>query len=204
MYPLEKKCKSESQAFVSMTTGGTHFGKSEFIYIQINISVYDSGTFLHEIFQNHIECCSHAKNLRIKMRANFKVYQAPRFRVGFASRNDELEDDSAHLRTDFLNWKGQINSIPRSPRRVQMREQAPVRRKFTQRLNPEVRAPDSQASAVSSSSNQMLEEEEKQGQEGLGSPSILSRESLHPNYKSHHLHPLWQICVLPKPPRWHL
>lgn len=65
LYPLEKKCKSKSQAFVSMTTGGTDFGKSEFIYIQINISVYDSGTFLHEIFQNHIDCCSHAKNLRI-------------------------------------------------------------------------------------------------------------------------------------------
>lgn len=89
LYPLEKKCKSESQAFVSMTTGGTYFGKSEFIYIQINISVYDSGTFLHEIFQNHIECCSHAKNLRIKMRANFRVCQAPRFGVGFISRNEK-------------------------------------------------------------------------------------------------------------------
>lgn len=89
LYPLEKKCKSESQAFVSMTTGGPYFGKSEFIYIQINISVYDSGTFLHEIFQNHIECCSHAKNLRIKMKANFKVYRAPRFRDGFISKNEK-------------------------------------------------------------------------------------------------------------------
>lgn len=39
--------------------------------------------FLHEIFQNHIECCSHAKNLRIKMKANFKVYQAPRLKGWF-------------------------------------------------------------------------------------------------------------------------
>lgn len=146
-----------------MTTGGTHFGKSEFIYIQINISVYDSGTFLHEIFQNHIECCSHAKNLRIKMRANFKVYQAPRFRVGFTSRNDELEGDSAHLCTDFLNWKGQLSIIPRSPCWVQMRKQAPGRLKFPQQLKPEVRAPDSQANGISSSSNQMLESEEHQG-----------------------------------------
>lgn len=68
---------------MSMTTGGAYFGTSEFIYIQINISVYDSGTFLHKIFQNHIECCSHAKNSRIKMRANFKVYQAPRRGLGF-------------------------------------------------------------------------------------------------------------------------
>lgn len=79
-----------------MTTGGAHFGKSEFIYIQINISVYDSGTFfLHEIFQNHIECCSHAKNLRIKMKANFKVYQAPRLTLRLVlppgmKRNDKL------------------------------------------------------------------------------------------------------------------
>lgn len=72
-----------------MTTGGTYFGTSEFIYIQINISVYDSGTFLHKIFQNHIECCSHAKNLRIRMRANFKVSQAPRFRLGFTLRKEK-------------------------------------------------------------------------------------------------------------------
>lgn len=69
--------------------GRPYFGKSEFIYIQINISVYDSGTFLHEIFQNHIECRSRAKNLRIKMRANFKIYQVPRFRFGFISRNEK-------------------------------------------------------------------------------------------------------------------
>lgn len=132
MYPLEKKCKSESQAFVSMTTGGTYFGKSEFIYIQINISVYDSGTFLHEIFQNHIERCSHAKNLRIKMRANFKVYWAPRFSVGFTSRNDKPGGDSAHLYIDFLNWKGQFGIISCSPLFVQMGKQVQARWKFRQ------------------------------------------------------------------------
>lgn len=146
---------------MSMTTGGTYFGKSEFIYIQINISVYDSGTFLHEIFQNHIECCSHAKNLRIKMRANFKVYQAPRFRVGFTSKNDKVEGDSAHLYTDFLNQKGQLTIIPCSPFFVQIGKQAQARLRLTQQLNPKVRVPASQAHGVPGSSSQMLQSEGK-------------------------------------------
>lgn len=119
----------------------------------------------------------------------------------FTSRNDELEGDSAHLGTDFWNWKGQLCINPCSPCWVQTRKQAPARLKFTQQLNSEVRAPDSQATGVSSSSNQMLESEEQEGQEGLGSSSVISRETLFPNYISHWC-PLWQICILPKPPRY--
>lgn len=53
LYPLEKKCNRESGICVHDNRGNVIW--QIWVHLYSNISVYDSGTFLHEIFQNHIE-----------------------------------------------------------------------------------------------------------------------------------------------------